>query len=318
MNSPIVSICCITYNHAPFIRKALDGFLMQKPPTGVSADDPWYEILIHDDCSTDGTTEIIKEYAAKYPGRIFPIYETENQFQKVGVAKMDLFNYSRVKGRYMAYCEGDDYWTDPHKLQKQVDFMDAHPDYSICFHACDVYDSNTNTTYREPSKSPANMVNGEAEVTSEMFIRREFGAQPLTMLMRTSMYDLKWFDIYPGYRDTHEIYNLLRAGKGYWMDFYGGTYIKHPGGISSAVSVEKSCSEARECFRDLYLHHKDDKTLRNRLVEVMLWNYDVYCALNKKAYFNEVLRDLWKHTPVVASIVARKVLIRRLKQCITK
>ena len=63
---PIVSICCLSYNHAPFVRKALDGFLMQEPPTGVSAEDPWFEILIHDDASTDGTDAIIKEYATKH------------------------------------------------------------------------------------------------------------------------------------------------------------------------------------------------------------------------------------------------------------
>lgn len=134
MTSPIVSICCVTYNHVQFIRKALDGFLMQEPPSGVSKDESWYEILIHDDASTDGTTEIIKEYVAKYPDKIFPIYETENQYAKVGAANIDMFNYSRVKGRYVAYCEGDDYWTDPYKLQTQVDFMDTHPEYSICWH----------------------------------------------------------------------------------------------------------------------------------------------------------------------------------------
>ena len=136
MENPIVSICCLTYNHAPFIRKALDGFLMQEPPTGVSADEPWFEILIHDDASTDGTDAIIKEYAAKYPDIIFPLYEEINQYTHGGKGNMDLFNYNRVRGKYIAYCEGDDYWIDAHKLQKQVDFMECHLEYSICTHGC--------------------------------------------------------------------------------------------------------------------------------------------------------------------------------------
>ena len=97
---------------------------------------------------------------------------------------MDLYNYNRARGKYIAYCEGDDYWTDPKKLQIQVDFMETHPDYSICFHACEIFDTRTNTLTYEPHKTPKGLVNGGAEVTSDMFLREQFGAQPLTMVMR--------------------------------------------------------------------------------------------------------------------------------------
>lgn len=123
----IVSICCITYNHAQYVRKCLDGFLRQECNFR-------YEILIHDDCSTDGTDAVIREYEVKYPSKIFPLYETENMYQKGYAGKMnDTFNIPRARGKYIALCEGDDYWTDPLKLQKQVDFMEAHPDYSMCY-----------------------------------------------------------------------------------------------------------------------------------------------------------------------------------------
>ena len=133
MTTPLVSVCCITYNHAQFIRKCLDGFLMQETSFPI-------EILIHDDCSTDGTTEIIREYEAKYPDLIFPLYEEENQYQQGKAAEIDFYNYRRARGKYIAYCEGDDYWTDPLKLQKQVDFMEANPEYGLCytdFNFCD-------------------------------------------------------------------------------------------------------------------------------------------------------------------------------------
>lgn len=126
-NDIVVSISCITYNHAPYIRQCLDGFMMQKTNFA-------FEVLIHDDASTDGTTEIIKEYEAKYPEIIKPLYEEENQWVK-GRRGSAVFNYPRAKGKYIALCEGDDYWTDPLKLQKQVDFLEANPDYSMCFHA---------------------------------------------------------------------------------------------------------------------------------------------------------------------------------------
>ncbi len=121
-----VSISCATYNHKDFIRKCLEGFVMQK--TNFE-----FEVLIHDDASTDGTTEIIKEYEKKYPHIIKPIYQTENQLsQKKTVTER--FNLPRAQGKYFAFCEGDDYWTDENKLQTQVDFLDNNPDFSGCFH----------------------------------------------------------------------------------------------------------------------------------------------------------------------------------------
>ena len=97
--------------------QCLDGFMMQQTNFA-------FEVLIHDDASTDGTTEIIKEYEAKYPEIIKPIYEEENQWVK-GRRGSAVFNFPRAKGKYIAMCEGDDYWTDPLKLQKQVDFLES-------------------------------------------------------------------------------------------------------------------------------------------------------------------------------------------------
>lgn len=126
MAKPFVSICCITYNHEPYIRECLDGFLMQKT-------DFDFEILIHDDASTDKTADIIREYELKYPEIINPIYQTENQYSK-GVRPINKFNFERAQGKYIAMCEGDDYWTDPFKLQKQVDFLEANVDYVLAGH----------------------------------------------------------------------------------------------------------------------------------------------------------------------------------------
>lgn len=125
-----LSIVCITYNHERFIRDCLEGFVMQK------TDFP-FEILINDDASTDKTADIIREYEAKYPHLFRCVYQTENQWGKKNVWNDILF--PMVRGKYVALCEGDDYWTDPFKLQKQVDFLDAHPDFSVCFHPVTVH-----------------------------------------------------------------------------------------------------------------------------------------------------------------------------------
>ncbi len=128
---PLVSICCLTYNHEPFIRDALDGFLAQKTNFP-------YEILIYDDASTDRTQDIIREYAAGWPDLIRPILQTENQYSKGVTNPSGAFNFPRVRGKYIAMCEGDDYWTDPHKLQMQVDFLEKHPDCTLCIHSARV------------------------------------------------------------------------------------------------------------------------------------------------------------------------------------
>lgn len=132
-----VSVICTAYNHEKYIRKALDGFVMQE--TNFQ-----FEVIVHDDASTDNTANIIREYEEKYPNIIKPIYQTENQFsQGVKIAKE--FIYPRIKGKYIASCEGDDYWTDKYKLQKQYDYMESHPECAICVHQATVYNCSNGT-----------------------------------------------------------------------------------------------------------------------------------------------------------------------------
>ena len=122
----LVSIKCLVYNHEPYLRQCLEGFVMQKTNFR-------FEVVVHDDASTDGSAAIIREYAEKYPDIIKPIYETENQYSKHDGSLSRIVN-AALRGKYVAMCEGDDYWIDPMKLQKQVDFLEAHTDYSMCFH----------------------------------------------------------------------------------------------------------------------------------------------------------------------------------------
>ena len=121
-----VSIICNAYNHEKYIKEAMDSFIMQKTNFR-------FEILIHDDASTDNTSEIIREYENKYPDLIVPLYQKVNQFSQGKNITLD-YQLVRAKGKYIALCEGDDYWTDPNKLQKQYDIMETHPETDICAH----------------------------------------------------------------------------------------------------------------------------------------------------------------------------------------
>lgn len=123
--TPLVSIRCLVYNHEPYLRQCLEGFVMQKTNFP-------FEAIVHDDASTDGSAAIIREYAEKYPDIIKPIYETENQYSKRDGSLTRIVN-SHLRGKYIAWCEGDDYWIDPMKLQKQVDFLEANPNYVFSY-----------------------------------------------------------------------------------------------------------------------------------------------------------------------------------------
>lgn len=125
MNSPLVSVICTAYNHEKYIRKAIESVLAQKTEFS-------YEFLIHDDASTDHTAEIIREYAEKYPDIIVPIYEKENMYSQ---NRLNDCIYPYVRGVYIAYCEGDDYWTDNNKIQIQAEYLNTHPGCTACCHA---------------------------------------------------------------------------------------------------------------------------------------------------------------------------------------
>lgn len=121
-----VSVICLTYNHGNFVREMLESVANQ-------VTDFDYEVIVHDDCSTDMTPKIILEYEHQYPDKVKAIYQTENQYSK-GVDITKTFIYPRIKGRYIAFCEGDDYWSNPYKLQQQFRAMEKYSDCTFCVH----------------------------------------------------------------------------------------------------------------------------------------------------------------------------------------
>lgn len=123
---PLVSVCCLTFDHAAFVRDCLDAFLRQETTFPV-------EVLIHDDASTDGTAAIVREYERRFPWLFRPIYQAENQFSR-GIRPNPRFNFPRARGQYLANCEGDDFWFDERQLQTQIEFLERNPEYVLCYH----------------------------------------------------------------------------------------------------------------------------------------------------------------------------------------
>ena len=129
--SPFLSIVCFTYNHELFIRDTLEGFIKQKTTFRV-------EIIVHDDASKDFTANIIKSYEEQYPNLFNPIYQKINQ-RSLELGRVTRLCFNKARGKYIALCEGDDYWTDPYKLQKQIDFLESNPGYGMVHTDCDLY-----------------------------------------------------------------------------------------------------------------------------------------------------------------------------------
>lgn len=217
---PKLSVICLTYNHAKFIRQALDGFVMQK--TNFS-----FEVIIHDDASTDGTADIIREYETKYPDIIKPIYQTENQWGKKNIWREIVFPL--VKGEYVLYCEGDDYFTEENKLQKQVDYLDAHPECSICFHPVAVKWEDkskpdsifpTNRVIHNKTVFTFNdLIQGNFMQTNSVMYRWRFHKDSLDLIK----------DVLPGDWYLHLLH--AQVGKIGFLPDVMAVYRKHSGGI---------------------------------------------------------------------------------------
>jgi len=177
--SVVVSILCATYNHENYIAMALEGFVKQKT-------DFRFEAIVHDDASTDKTAEIIRKYASEYPDIIRPVYQKENQYSK-GRKIINNFLFPLATGKYIAICEGDDYWTDPFKLQKQVDFMRKHPECSVSYHAAELFDVRLNRktgvirTFKKTCVLPPNklfFIVGEVAPTASVLFLRKYMLNP--------------------------------------------------------------------------------------------------------------------------------------------
>lgn len=227
MDTPLVSICSITYNHAPYIRQCLDGFLMQKTKFR-------YEIIIHDDASTDGTTEIIKEYAEKHPDLITPIFQKENQYSKGIRGMFPRFCFPHAKGKYIALCEGDDYWTDPLKLQKQVDFLEANPDFVMCSHRFKQY-MQKEGIYKDDWYGD---ISDSIVYDLDTLIHGGWYHHPLSVMLRSDKLNLQECARYPYSMDAVLFFHLLKKGPGIMLNEDMAVYRIHTGGVWSGINLE--------------------------------------------------------------------------------
>lgn len=184
----VVSVCCMTYNHEEYIEQAIVGFLSQETNFA-------FEIIIHDDASQDSTPEIIKRYQGSYPHIIFPIFQTENQHSKKekSIGTFRQFVYPKMRGKYIALCEGDDYWIHPYKLQQQYEALERNPSLDLCFHPAKVISND------EFIRMQSDYWNDEKIIAVETVIKGGGGYMPTASIMyrRVLRDDIdNFFDVY--------------------------------------------------------------------------------------------------------------------------
>lgn len=296
----LVCVFCQTYNQKNFITDAMDGFVMQE------TEFPFVCTVI-DDASTDGEQEVIRNYLKEqfdlqdasisfekdthYGHVSFARHKTnKNCYFAVVFLKENHYSQHKTKvpyaqewmnTKYVALCEGDDYWTDPLKLQKQVDFLEAHPDYSLCCHRYKIYNQNDgawNDDYVKKlfEESPDGFSFGNFENLNKAWITKT-----MTLVYRRSCMNNEDLNKYRYRCDEHLNYHLLRKGIGYCFPFVGAVYRRHGAGVYSVLS--KKDRLVRWC-------RIREEMLKYNLSDEVLKNY-VYYGLRKYLYNRQISRE---------------------------
>lgn len=303
---PIVAIRCLTYNQEKYIHDTLEGFVMQK------TDFPFVAI-VHDDASNDGTANIIRDYAEKYPEIIIPIIETENQYSKHDGSLGRIMNKAceETGAKYYASCEGDDYWTDPYKLQKQVDFLEAHPDYSMvytAFHTCDQdgkpFHSDTYQYLLGLSESGDIL----PKLLSLNFILT------CTICYRKEVLDSLIYRSSPFTLDYNLFLCAAWEGKLKFLEDYTATYRIQPNSLVRTKSnyVSKTCGDIQRYFIKKWLKEKRYKSVDNDKDEIF------YHLIRRMAAQLRLYKHDSKHRNEILSILSHKAMLSHAPSAILK
>lgn len=309
---PFVLVLCMTYNHEAYIEDALNGFVLQK------TDFP-FVVSIIDDASTDNNTSVIMDYLKRVVcdadevnpkieecGKVIDatpsnnpncslhvVFLSENHFGKR--SKRPYYIQFEEKAKYIAMCEGDDYWTDPYKLQKQVDFMEAHLECSVSFHRC----KHLNTYINQWSDDGLEkyIINNEpTEISIPQFFKH-WCTQPLTMMYRRSSYDTSIRAKYNHFWDMYFIYHLLCAGKGYLLPFVGGVHIIQANGMSGGLQSDVQRCEFELISADELHAVNHNKYTKKYWQDTVIWSWNTFEHSGEKQKLRGLILKEWRQFP---------------------
>lgn len=278
VSSPRVSVAMITYNHAPYVAQAIDSVLCQE--TGFAV-----ELLVGEDCSTDGTRAIVEAYARKFPGRVRPMLHEHN----VGMQANAMAVLNACTGEYIAFLEGDDYWDSPHKLQKQVDLLDAHKDAAFCFHNTRI------VVVGEPGEDTLSHPEPPDEVTIESIFPRWSIMTSSILLRRDLLLPLPAWALEVTQMDKMMQMMLASRGRVMYVDEVMSVYRRHPGGATRLFSDPLFYLE--DSIR-LYTHFDAWSEGKYRAqIQALLagWHFGAALQLRATGRYREAWRALIEH-----------------------
>jgi glycosyltransferase involved in cell wall biosynthesis len=273
---PTVSICMITYNHENFIEEAINGVLMQECDFEI-------ELILANDCSLDKTDEVIQSILKTHPRA--SIINYIKQEKNIGMMANFIFALQQCKGKYIALCEGDDYWTDPLKLQKQVDFLKANGEYSICWTKYLIqYENIKGKTKEEPDWIGHLNNNMPYDVDlNNIFV--PYCTYTLTAMFKRDSFDDKLMNTLRYAKDNTLYVIILNRGKGTVLDFYSATYRIHDSGVYSSISKYRQKYNSYLNIKEIVqkipnCNNFNIKTIRNHLLVNSIELYPNYLSLN--------------------------------------
>ena len=283
-----VTVWCTVYNHEKYLRKCLDGFVMQKTNFP-------FEVIVHDDCSTDSSKEIIQEYAKQYPDIICPVLENENQYSKGRINEI-MMQY--VRSKYFAICEGDDYWSSPYKLQKQFDYMEKDLSCVLCVH---------NTVIHDLSNRVKDKLFFEEKTIHELSAKEVFfgwNVHTSSYFIRASAFDLpkKFYNVWCG--DYVMLTFLFTKGRVVSLPNVLSVYnYSNPDGVTmlnaGLYEREKAAQVKRmEYLRDLdeitdrRFHDIIDERIREILLVMKLNKCEISCTNMQYGAIKRIIKDI--------------------------
>lgn len=296
-NKPIVSILCATYNHEAYIKNAIEGFLLQETSFP-------FEIIIHEDVSTDNTAEIVKSYFEKYPNIIKPIFQRENQYSKGASPLLNALVHAQ--GDYIAICEGDDYWTDPLKLNIQVEFLVSHKNFSMHAHAVDIIDNTVSGFLYTPYAPVLKSVNYFNDILREHFI------PTLSLLIKRECIPTPIPSFIYKVRSRDIALELMTASKGpcYFSERKMGVYRHHDGGITKTpLHPLKERAMRYTLYEELlnYLGKNYRRQIRQKLAWVDLAAAAAILSTEKRLDLKLISSAILKDPLVILRIFTRKI-----------
>lgn len=299
-NKPLVSVLCLVYNQAAYVKDCINGFLQQKTNFPI-------EVIINDDCSSDGTTDIVKEYAEKYPEIIKAVFHDKNQYSQGINVIYNCFNIAQ--GKYLAFCEGDDYWTDPYKLQKQVDFLENNEEYGL-----------VHTNFKE--------INIDGKELGDVMERNNFlcqyegdvfekilvllGIKTLTFCMRKKLFPIDRTDVDLFLGDKYVVLNVASQSKIHYLPDVTGIYRSLQGTACHSPNYVVSDKFERKVQRldEYYLNTTPNISKKTKMLMRFKWGvYDMLFMIASNDYSIRNLPNLFSTLPYIKTKDYKYIII---------